>query len=95
MDTNAGAAFQIIQQAVRQSTNESTLAYYAAATEPEPISRRKLRRKCERLLREAIEVETDFQVDRALEPLFMLNLIQESTDAKVKAVPPKTEQLAD
>ncbi|WP_182868315.1 DUF3754 domain-containing protein, partial [Rhodopirellula sp. JC639] len=80
LDTNAGAAFQIIQQAGRQSTNEATLAYYALATESEPISRRRLRRKCERLIREAIDVEIDFQVDRAIETLVQLGLATETAD---------------
>ena len=87
LDTNAGAAFQIIQQSGRQSTNESSLAYYALVTEPEPISRRRLRRKCERLIREAIDVEIDFQVDRALGPLVELGLARDTTDAKVEAIP--------
>ena len=95
LDTNAGAAFQMIQQAGRQSTNESALAYYALATEAEPMSRRRLRRKCERLLREAIEVEIDFRVDRALEPLFALELIEESSEEKIKANPPKNQPLAE
>ncbi|MCS7467527.1 TMEM143 family protein [Stieleria sp. ICT_E10.1] len=83
LDTNAGAAFQIIQQAGRQSTNEASLAYYALATEAEPISRRRLRRKCERLIREAIEVEIDFRVDRALETLLQLGLVTETIDQKL------------
>jgi hypothetical protein len=95
LDTNAGAAFQMIQQAGRQSTNESALAYYALATESDEMSRRKLRRKCERLMREAIAVETDFQVDRALVPLVELGLVEKTTDEKIKAIPPKTEQLAE
>ena len=87
LDTNAGAAFQLIQQAGRQSTGEAVLAYYALATEPESISRRRLRRKCERLMREAVDVEIDFRVDRALETLFELGMAVETTDAKVAFVP--------
>lgn len=84
LDTNAGAAFQIIQQAGRQATDESVLAYYALVTESEPISRRRLRRKCERLIREAIEVEIDFQIDRALELVIEMGLAEETTDAKLQ-----------
>lgn len=90
LDTNAGAAFQIIQQSGRQSTNEATLAYYALLSESEPMSRRKLRRKCERLIREAIDVEIDFQVDRALESLFEIGRILEDSGGKL-AISEKTD----
>lgn len=86
LDTNAGAAFQIIQQARRQATNESSLAYYAILSEPEPISRRKLRRKCERIIREAIDIEVEFKVDRAVETLLEMGLAKETSDAKLTSV---------
>ncbi|MCA9138672.1 MAG: DUF3754 domain-containing protein [Planctomycetales bacterium] len=88
LDTNAGAAFQIIQQAGRQSTDEAVLAFYALATESEPISRRRLRRKCERLIREAIDVEIDFRVDRALNRLLELGLVRMPADDKVQLADP-------
>jgi hypothetical protein len=69
LDTNTGAGFQIIQQAGRQLANEAILAVYSMLTESEPISERRLRRKCERLMREAIDVEVDFQVAQALRTL--------------------------
>ncbi|NND99685.1 MAG: DUF3754 domain-containing protein [Pirellulaceae bacterium] len=80
LDTNAGVAYRMIQQAHRQSTVESILAYYAIATSDQPISNRRLRRRCERILREAIEIETSFQVDRALVALCESNMIQPSGD---------------
>ncbi|MCO8121038.1 TMEM143 family protein [Stieleria sp. TO1_6] len=83
LDTNAGAAFQIIQQSRRQTSNEAVLCYFALATETEPISRRRLRRKCERLIREAIDVEIDFRIDRAIEPLRELGLVHETDDQKL------------
>ncbi len=83
LDTNAGAAFQIIQQSGRQRTNEAVLAFYAVLSEEEPISSRKLRRKCERLLREAIEVEIDFSVQRAVKLLSKIGAIHETTDGKL------------
>ena len=83
LDTNAGAAFQIIQQSGRQASGEAILAYYAIASESEPISKRKLRRKCERIVREAIDVEVDFKVDRALAQLQRSELISEQTDGRL------------
>lgn len=88
LDTNAGAAFQIIQQAGRQTANEACLAYYALVTESEPISKRRLRRKCERLVREAIDLEIDFRVDAGLQPLMELQLVRETTDDKLEALRP-------
>ncbi|MEL6110113.1 MAG: DUF3754 domain-containing protein [Planctomycetota bacterium] len=84
LDSNAGAAFQVIQQAARQSTVEAILAYYALATETEPISKRRLRRKCERLIREAIEVEIDFRVDRALQLIVEPGFVEETSDARLR-----------
>lgn len=85
LDTNSGAGFQIIQQAGRQLTCESILAYYAILSSGEPISRRRLRRKCERILREAIEVEVEFRVDQAAQSLLDSGRITETHDEKLIA----------
>ncbi|MEM6471883.1 MAG: TMEM143 family protein [Planctomycetota bacterium] len=83
LDTNAGAGFQIIQQAARQLNCEATLAQYAVLSEAEPISRRRLRRKCERLIREAIDVEVHFRADRAVDVLMRAGLVRETADQKL------------
>ena len=80
LDTNAGVAYRMIQQAHRQSGAEVLLAYFGILSHAEPISARKLRRKCERIVREAIDVEVDFQVDRALESLAEMALIERAAD---------------
>ena len=77
LDTGAGVGFHLASQAASQQQVESTLAYYAIATHDEPISDRKLRRKCERIVREAIEIEIDFQVEPALAVLAELKLVFE------------------
>ncbi len=82
LDTNAGAGYRVIQQAHRQTANEAILAYYAIATCDEPISTRRLRRRCERLLREAIGVEVDFRVEHALERLAEMGRIQQGSDQR-------------
>lgn len=82
LDTNAGVAYRIIQQSHRQSCVESMLAYYAIAISDKPLSTRRVRRRCERLLREAISVEIDFQVDRALLALCELKLIKPVDDGQ-------------
>lgn len=80
LDSNAGVAYRIMQQAHRQADAEGVLALYAIMSSDQPISTRKLRRRCERLLREAIEIEVAFQVERALELLRDVKLVQ--TDAQ-------------
>ncbi len=82
LDTNAGVAYRMIQQAHRQSIVESSLAYYAVLTHGKPISTRRLRRKCERILREAVDVEIAFQADRALVGLCEINAIKPTADGK-------------
>ena len=73
LDTNAGVGYRIIQQAHRQRTCELIVACYALQTAAEPLSPRRLRRRCERILREAVDVEIDFQIDRVLNSLQQIN----------------------
>lgn len=80
LDTNAGAAYRLFQQTHRQRVNEHILAYYALITSEQPASARRLRRKCERIVREAIGVEIDFQMDRAIENLQTVGLVTQSED---------------
>ena len=75
LDTNAGAAYRMIQQSHRQSVVETVLAFYGIMSEDQPISTRRLRRKCERIVREAIDVEIDFQVDRSIDQLVAIGAI--------------------
>ena len=75
LDTNAGVGHRIIQQSHRQAMVELIVAYYALKTAETPLSTRRLRRRCERILREAIDVEIDFQVDRTLARLQQMGCI--------------------
>ena len=80
LDSNAGVFYRVIRQAERQSIVEVIIAYYGILVEDGPVSERKLRRRCERLVREAIEVEVDFQIDQALETLARLQLAESTAD---------------
>ncbi|MCG8652024.1 MAG: DUF3754 domain-containing protein [Pirellulales bacterium] len=82
LDSNAGAAYRIIQQAHRQAANEALLAYYAVITSDAPVSSRRLRRRCERIVREAIGVEVDFRVDAALEHLGELERVKQDDQGR-------------
>jgi hypothetical protein len=80
LDTNAGVAYRMIQQAHRQASVEMIVAYYAISTSDEPISTRRLRRRCERMLREAVDVEVDFRVERTLERLVAMEVVKQEGD---------------
>ncbi len=80
LDTNAGVAYHVIQQAQQQTACESMLAYYAIATEGSPISTRRLTRKCERIVREAIQVEVAFRGELALTRLCDAGQIEQRDD---------------
>ncbi len=87
LDTNAGVGYHIIQQANRQATVEMILCYYALLSSSEPISPRRLRRRCERMLREAIDVEVDFQLDRALRRLLEMDAVAKRGSNWVHCLP--------
>ena len=80
LDANGGCAYRVFQQAHRQVSLEMILAYYAILTSDQPISTRRLRRRCERMLREAVDVEVAFRVDRTLERLAEMKAIVQRED---------------
>lgn len=80
LDTNAGVGYRMIQQAHRQSSLEMILAYFAMLSHDEAISSRRLRRRCERLMREATGVEITFRVDATIERLSAMNVIAQEGD---------------
>ncbi len=80
LDTNAGAVYRIIQQAHAQTSMEAILAYYAIITSDQPLSKRRLQRRCERIIREAVQVEVDFRVDFALQRLCEMGRVKQTAD---------------
>jgi hypothetical protein len=69
-----------VQLAHQQLWLEAILALYSLLSAEQPQSGRRLRRRCERLVREAINVEIDFQLDRPLARLVELGLARSSGD---------------
>ena len=76
LDSNAGVIFRILEESRQQQTREAVLAFYAMLTAGEAIGRRRLKRRCERILRELIEIEVAFEVDDALATLAELRLVK-------------------
>lgn len=80
LDSNAGVGYRIIHQSERQVIVELIFAYYGILISEKPVSERKLRRRCERLVREAIDVEVDFRVVDAIGRLAAAGVIEEVGD---------------
>lgn len=80
LDSNAGVIYRILDEARQQDYREAILAYFGLLTADGPISRRKLQRKVERILREAIDVEVSFEIDDAMKILQRLELVRETED---------------
>lgn len=80
LDANAGVGYHAIQLGHQQLLLEAILAQYAILSGDQALSNRRLRRRCERLIREAINVEIDFQVDRALQTLIKLGSVRPTDD---------------
>jgi hypothetical protein len=76
LDSNFGVIFRILDEARQQSYREALLSYYALLTCDEPVGRRRLKRRCERMVRELLDIEIDFDVDDALRVLSQLGLVR-------------------
>ena len=81
LDSNAGVGYHAIHMGHQQLLMEAILAQYAVVTGDQALSERRLRRKCERLIREASNVEVDFQVERALQSLVKVGSVRPADDA--------------
>lgn len=76
LDANAGVGFHVISQAANQSQAEMMLAYFATLTYRERISTRRLRRRCERIVRESAGLEVNFRVEQAIDRLVGIRLLR-------------------
>lgn len=75
LDSNAGVIYRILDEARRQDYREAILAYYVVLTELPGVSRRRVCRRAERILREAINVEVSFEIDKAIDTLRHCGLV--------------------
>jgi hypothetical protein len=76
LDSNAGVIYRVIEEAKQQQCREAILGYYALLSPADDSGnstsfqkRRRLRRCGERVIREALGVEIQFEIDEALAAL--------------------------
>lgn len=75
IESNAGVIYSVLEDARQQRHAAQLLACYAFAMESNPLSRRRLKRRVERIIRELTAIEVDFQVDDVLEDMSRFGLI--------------------
>lgn len=88
LDSNAGVAYRLLEEAESQRHREVVLAYYALLTAGEPISQRRLRRRAERMVRELVNVEVEFRGADAIALLEDWNLIRRDAAGKLQVCEP-------
>ena len=88
LDSNAGVACRLLEEAETQRHRECILAYYAILSAGEPISLRRFRRRVERMVREMVDVEVEYRATDALEQLTTWGLIQLDDDGRLQTCQP-------
>lgn len=88
LDSNAGVACRLLEEAETQRHRECILAYYAILSAGEPISLRRFRRRVERMVREMVDVEIEYRATDALELLTTWGLIRLDDDGRLQTCPP-------
>ncbi len=84
LDSNAGVIYRLREEAQQQRYSEILLAYYAMLTNDEAISRRRLKRRVERILRETIDIEVAFDVSKTLELMMLLGICTQGPDERYR-----------
>lgn len=88
LDSNAGVAVRLLDEAETQRHREVVLAYYAILSAGDAISPRRLRRRVERMVREMIDLEVTFRGSDAIDRLESWGLIRRRDDGKLQTYPP-------
>jgi hypothetical protein len=89
LDSNAGVAYRLLEEAETQRHREVVLAYYALVSAGGPISTRRLRRRAQRMVRETVEVEIDFRSAEAISLLESWGLVHQDGQGKLQACGPE------
>ncbi len=85
LDSNAGVLYRLLEEAHQQRQCEVLVAHYAMLTSDQPISRRRLKRRAERMLREILAQEIEFDIDETLQRMLRLDLCSETPAGKFQA----------
>jgi len=88
LDTNAGVAYRLLEEAETQRHRECILAYYALLSAGEPISLRRFRRRVERMVREMVDIEVQYRATDAIELLKTWGVIDVNDDGRMHTCPP-------
>lgn len=88
LDTNAGVAYRLLNEAESQRHREVLLAYYALLSATGPISLRRLRRRVQRMIRETATIEVDYRAADAIKTLESWNLIQRDSEGLLSTYGP-------
>jgi hypothetical protein len=91
LDNNAGVLFRLLDEAEEQECREAMLAYFILWQHAgeEGWTEERLDDEAEMLLREAIGLDVDFEVDDALAKLRRLGIIETTAQGRLRAVPIK------
>lgn len=88
LDSNAGVAYRLLQEAESQRHRELLLAYYALWSAGQPISPRRLRRRVERMVRQLVELEIAFRAPAAIDQLRRWGVLRDHPEGKISCIPP-------
>jgi len=89
LDNNAGVFYRLLDEAEEQEFREAVLAYFLLwqHSERRGLTMHELDAAAEQLIRDAVGIEVDFEVDDALAKLTRLRLVQTLPAGELRAVP--------
>ena len=76
LDANEGVLSTLVHQAAQQRRCEAMMAYHALREDGSATSTRRLKRRCQRYLRQSLSIEVDFQIARALSLLVDIGMVE-------------------
>lgn len=90
LGTNAGVLYRLLEEAHQQRHCEVMVAYYAMLTVADAdvdtgtLSRRRLKRRVERIIREVLSLEIDFDVEETLQLMTELDICQQLPESRYR-----------
>lgn len=81
LDSNAGVIYRILEEGQQQQFCAAILVCFVLLAAGTPLHSGKLKRRCERFVRENMQVEIAFALDQPLHVLKELGIVQQSSQA--------------